>query len=668
MRKSNYVTKYDYIAYYTKQPAMWFFTNAELEASINLQMDALKHQATLFDEDNDDVFGDDNALDSYDVYRESKDEKLIFDADNTNPLTLRYKNFLEQTRKTDENNPLIAEGRKLDQASKEEIIKFYNQNNDYFIIDFDDKVYQFKTSEALALETKEAILKHKKLILFQPTFIDNELMIITKCDAMVIDDINLKLIETKGTSSTKLAHFLDLFFQKKIIEKQAFLKNKTKEYFLCIVKYEKLPKKTVSFTITDAINLKKTITTTGLNEFEKALVKKGYLKTDPDLAKFYINNVLEGYFEIEELNKNDLDKAELILKTINEFERVIKDLWDHKRTLTLNSFPLKFVPSIEDKSAFKTTDLWLNLRTLYQYNQYALLKYSGIITKQTGIYLDKFYKEYKNHLTFDLNEYINKPQTNPNKYSDYYLGLNKDNFQVNFEPTKKMIDKLKPKKVYFDFESINSAIRVIDNSFPFTQAITQCSIVKDHGKGVQNEKCNNLVQDPNLIDLNWFKKVVDDLYEGDEYSYIVYNQAFEKSRLKEIAQFIDEEEYTKKINVIIENLYDLADFFSPNKQLIVIRELGGFYSIKKVLPLVEKYAYNFFVQAGCKDYKSLKIQNGLSCQQKTTARFFNSLNDEQWKELVENISIYCENDVRAMIAVEYFVIDVYQNPEKYNRL
>lgn len=54
-------------------------------------------------------------------------------------------------------------------------------------------------------------------IMFQPTFIyefnyNNQLLaLITKCDSLIRFDHQLILIETKGTSSTKRVHFLDLF-------------------------------------------------------------------------------------------------------------------------------------------------------------------------------------------------------------------------------------------------------------------------------------------------------------------------------------------------------------------------------------------------------------------------------------------------------------------------
>jgi hypothetical protein len=54
----------------------------------------------------------------------------------------------------------------------------------------------------------------------------------------------------------------------------------------------------------------------------------------------------------------------------------------------------------------------------------------------------------------------------------------------------------------------------------------------------------------------------------------------------------------------------------------------------------------------------LEIHNGSQAQEMSTMRFFNSVSDKEWNEIVENLKLYCENDVRAMIAVEYMVEEI----------
>jgi hypothetical protein len=51
----------------------------------------------------------------------------------------------------------------------------------------------------------------------------------------------------------------------------------------------------------------------------------------------------------------------------------------------------------------------------------------------------------------------------------------------------------------------------------------------------------------------------------------------------------------------------------------------------------------------------LEIHNGSEAQMYATKRFFNLISNEEWNVISDNLKKYCENDVRAMVAVEYFV-------------
>ena len=70
---------------------------------------------------------------------------------------------------------------------------------------------------------------------------------------------------------------------------------------------------------------------------------------------------------------------------------------------------------------------------------------------------------------------------------------------------------------------------------------------------------------------------------------------------------------------------------------------------------MDKYANFIFNDTKCIDYNTLEIKNGLICQSKTLLRFYNKVSDEEWNKIVFNSKKYCENDVRAMIAVLKFV-------------
>ena len=806
MKKSNYVTKYDYIAYYTKQKAMWFFSNAELEAAYKYQYDLTHKHDLLEDElDDEDEENDESSSDSYSIYREVKDGLVEFsqipfdltielkmdyhfsDLDSfeykdykvelINPLTIKitglktnnpilgldtkpyeekksqkneldfslenlvsltkiyneindnnlvnvldsnnenwnkifrdgiiytfkwpqdcvqqlkietsafnwkksisnevdfqkqeYLKYLFEFKNVDDINPLIVEGRIIDKKTKEFILdEFQNKNNllnlEFVVFDFDEQ--HEGSFEQQFTKTMELLTNNANVIIFQPAFIDQNLKIATRCDALVKIGSEILIIETKATSTAKLHHILDLYFQKRVIEKIINPANFDIKYRLCLIKYERLNKKEISFIISETINLAKSVATTNATDLlDKQLIKlnapreKYNKKKDTwDLVPgIFIDEILNGEFNPEVFKGRNLNKQHLVEKVRQEFNDAILNLWEHKNKMSMDDIPGDFIPSWNDKSEYKNTDMWLNLKKLYQAKGYTIFNYSGNVMDHSNVNLARTgMEDLKGEV--DLSDFLRYKNSESGigriNYNRFLTKLSPD-VKINLEQCQKLINELKPKKVYFDFESINPSIRAIDNSLPFTQALTQNSVLKDHGYGVLEEKCQNLVCDPNKIDNEWFKQIIDSLYEGPDYSYVVYNKNFEKNRLKEIAEFIGEDQYNEKVNVINSNLFDLADFFylSKDKEPIVIKELGGYYSIKKVLPLVDKYANHIFEETGCKDYKTLEISNGLMCQQKTMARFYNQLSDKDWQELVNNVSIYCENDVRAMVAVEYFI-------------
>jgi hypothetical protein len=219
----------------------------------------------------------------------------------------------------------------------------------------------------------------------------------------------------------------------------------------------------------------------------------------------------------------------------------------------------------------------------------------------------------------------------------YYLRVTKN--EVTNNETKELFNKLKSKKVYFDFESINLATRVIDDTLPFMQCVNQVSIIIDNGEGVNKQtKCNNLLFDPLHMDKEKYKQIIDALLPDknnlqlcEKYSYVVFSKLFEQARLKEMEWIINDEKYSKKIEVIINNLYDLADLFNIDKVgCVCLAELKGFYSIKKILPIIKSKQLSIYQDVGCVDYKKeLEIHNGSEAQMYATKRFFNLISNEE---------------------------------------
>ncbi len=636
MDKKIYVTKYDYLYWYTKQPAFWFHTNQEIIDSINAQLQA-HHVPVVEDEEGDEYT---NESDSLEFYREMQ-------ASGTS---------------SDPHDAKLVEGNLLDQQSKRHILQTYPHIQE--IYDFDKNPL---ASREAAYEKTLELLNHPNIIIFQPTFINGHL--ITRCDALVKEGQHIQIIETKGTSTVKLHHFLDLFYQSQVLTQSALIHYQL-DYSLCVVDYVIANKGECPFAITGYMNYAKAVSFPPhcLPAMKRA-IKQGAnaVLTDNhnyELCPILLGNVIMGDFsdfnvKFETTNSFATKKAitqaiALIEKVQNEFSDVVRTLYDakityHQQDCQQRGFVSQIVPSYNDNGDFKKSDYWMLLKTFYQSQGYAIFNYSGNVVHQTGEWIAKYQKGE------DLVPYFKSAEL-----LDLFFG-NDLPYVIDHDLTFRYLNQLKDKKVYFDFETINIASRVLDGTYPFMQILTQCSlIISDGSIPYPQLKCENIVIDPLTINIDAFKQVVDALYQGAEYSYVVYNKSFEASRLKEMITYINDSEYTQKIMVIIHNMFDLADFFHIRAKgtPILIKEFGGFYSIKKVLPYIEKHYHHLFAATGCHDYKQLAIHNGLECQNQTTLRFFDVLTPTEWDELRQNIAIYCENDVRAMIAVELFVKEI----------
>ncbi|MEG1353546.1 MAG: DUF2779 domain-containing protein [Malacoplasma sp.] len=665
MKKTNYINKYDFINYFSRPMYFWFLSNTEITSIIEAATEKYwKNNDFLYEDENDE---DDIEYDAYEVYCQAK----------------------ENNEKMDDNNPQIFEGRIIDNESKKYIRDEFDKISN--VIDFDDKEYKRIKQEEIALITKEKILNNKDIILFQPVFIYK--CQITKPDALIKIDNDIYIIETKGTSTTKIVHFLDLLFQKRTIEKQDYVSKYHFYYKLCIIGYCKLNKNQVSFSITDHLNYKKTLSfpkrkeDVSINDYleMKRNLKLG-IDIDPknfDDYSLNINDALNGNFTSilykKEVKSNVIATVKSITNSIKSMERPINEFdeivslmdatlkkfhitWENNNSEeNINTIIELINLTTTDKNPYKNVDLFISLKPIYIYRGYDTFRYSGNVTVQNSVGIQEL-------IDFNISKDVCVPpifkrsNNNPNFYTDLF-SVNSEQIIINNKKAIAFMSKIKSIKVFFDFETINTAIRSVDNSYPFTQVVTQCSILKVKGDKELSD-CENLICDPKDINIEWYKQIVDSLYMSDDLmddtSYIVYNKTFEDLRLREIAEYLDNS-YKNKIEKIRRNIIDLADLFrisTVNGYVIFLKDLCGFYSIKKVLPIIESNNPSTFEKAKCVNYKKLEVGNGKLCQEKTTLRFFDVLSDQEWKELALNLQKYCENDVRAMLAIELYVKDI----------
>lgn len=187
---------------------------------------------------------------------------------------------------------------------------------------------------------------------------------------------------------------------------------------------------------------------------------------------------------------------------------------------------------------------------------------------------------------------------------------------------------------YLDFETFNPAVPMFDNSRPYQQICFQYSLHIQESPGgecIHKEFLARAEGDPRLP---FVEGLVEDL--GSEGDIIVFNQAFEKTRLKELAAIFPQ--YAPEIEAIMDRIVDLIIPFRSRQYYDP--EQRGSYSIKHVLPaLVPGFSY-----------EGLEIADGGSAS--TAFRNLYSEADKQKTEHVrQNLLKYCKMDTLAMVEI-----------------
>jgi len=134
-------------------------------------------------------------------------------------------------------------------------------------------------------------------------------------------------------------------------------------------------------------------------------------------------------------------------------------------------------------------------------------------------------------------------------------------------------------------------------------------------------------------------------------SILVYNEAFEKTRIKELAKFYPE--YANRLHDINSRLFDLLHVVKTNSKLFTAlgydseraktinyyhEDLAGSFSIKKVLPIFSNLSY-----------KDMVVGNGMEAVYAYAS--YHELNDEERALKQAALIEYCKQDTWAMVEI-----------------
>lgn len=271
-------------------------------------------------------------------------------------------------------------------------------------------------------------------------------------------------------------------------------------------------------------------------------------------------------------------------------------------------------------------------------------------------YIDRHHGFKNKTEKLEIEDLINQGMVKMTDLDDEYLNREKNKTQKYCVQTgdehidevlvKKYLDEIKFPIYHLDFESTNFPLPRYVGEKPYTQSLFQFSIHIEKEFGKCDLKADNvyfLNKDTKTDYRLEFTKLMLKTIKRDGGSVMVYNKAFENTRLKELMQlFKTDEKIVEGLRDILDRIYDLMYVFKgisadkPKGGLAYYhRDLFGSYSIKKLLPVFTDLSY-----------KNLDVQNGLMAVQEYLS--FTEKKGPEYEKSYAALLAYCGQDTYSM--------------------
>ncbi|HHU81160.1 MAG TPA: DUF2779 domain-containing protein [Acholeplasmataceae bacterium] len=242
-----------------------------------------------------------------------------------------------------------------------------------------------------------------------------------------------------------------------------------------------------------------------------------------------------------------------------------------------------------------------------------------------------------------------------------YQCITDNSTYINKEKIKMVINDLKYPLYHLDFETFGCPIPRYKGEKPYSQSLFQFSIHVEKERG----KCDKVRDHHDFLATDHqdhreelVKKMIETIDLSNGGTVIVYNEAFEKTRLKELAQLFPE--YAESLLKIRDHIFDLLHVLTGNKKMFLPyahpyltpdeaeawagsinyyhNKMAGSYSIKKVLPLFSDLSY-----------ANLGVRNGTEA-----VLVYSQLphfTETEYQEKYLALREYCKQDTWAMVEI-----------------
>lgn len=228
-----------------------------------------------------------------------------------------------------------------------------------------------------------------------------------------------------------------------------------------------------------------------------------------------------------------------------------------------------------------------------------------------------------------------------------------NNPYINLSKIKNGIKSIEYPIYHLDFETFNCPLPRYRGEKPYQQSVFQFSLHIEETPGICDKNKNHfefLAEDHKDHREELIKKLIEyiDISKG---TILVYNETFEKTRLKELADIFPQ--YKKELLRMKDMVFDLFYIIKTNNkfyQSLGFSEeeaklfnyyhpnLNGSFSIKRVLPLFTNLSY-----------KDLEVGNGMEAI--VAYASYEKLNQDELKNVLSNLKEYCKQDTWAMVEI-----------------
>jgi hypothetical protein len=368
------------------------------------------------------------------------------------------------------------------------------------------------------------------------------------------------------------------------------------------------------------------------------------VKSSTSISETYINDAALQYyvisnsglkikdFSITYINNQYVRQGKLDINSLFVMESVLDQILPLQETIVENVERLKQMLKKEKMPDIDIGEHCHNPYTCGFFNYCRKHIPEDSIFDFSGMHLTKKYDLYRNSIIKldDVPDDYALSKKNKLQLEVYKSGEP----QIQADEIKYFIDDLIYPLHFMDFETFQPAVPLFDNSRPYQQIPFQYSIHYKKTKKSKLEHSDFLAEAGEDPRPEFILKLLEETEKSGD--IIVYNKAFEITRLKELAR--DFPEFSAEIEERILRIKDLMLPFQRN--YYYAPEMKGSYSIKAVLPaLVPELSYDELdINEG--GQASIAFEN-----------LFTETDMIKISETREQLLEYCKLDTLAMVRI-----------------